>query len=75
MLSSSIVNGLEKQLTDQANVLRIDLLSQLGKDIANQYDANAAGTNILLDRDGNEVHRTKGIPKGDVITELVSNLQ
>lgn len=68
------MNGLEKKLGDQANVFRIDLLSQLGKEIASHYDANAAGTNILLDKTGKEIYRAKGFPENDKIVELVGNL-
>ena len=71
MVSSSIVNGLEKKLRGKANVVRVDLLTKLGQQIAELYSVTSAGTNIVLDAAGKETHRSVGVPDSEVIVKAI----
>ena len=72
-MSSSIVNGLEEKLSGKANVIRVDLLSELGQQIAALYNVTSAGTNIVLDGAGQETYRSIGVPDSDQIIEASSS--
>jgi hypothetical protein len=57
------VNGVEKQLEDQATVVRINLLTSVGRQLAQRFDVSSTGTTLVLDRNGKETWRHCGIPR------------
>jgi hypothetical protein len=56
------VNGIEKELAGKAEVVRVNLLSKLGQDIAARFGVTSANTSILLDGTGDVVYNHKGMP-------------
>ena len=66
------MNGLEKELEGKAEVVRVDLWSETGKQIARQYDVTSAGTTIMLDGSGKVVYNHKGFPERKKIRATVA---
>ena len=56
------MNGLEKELMGEVDVVRVDLNSKKGQEIAGQYDVTTAGT-ILLDGSGAVLYNHNGLPE------------
>ena len=70
-MTSPIVNGLENELGTEADVIRVNLLSALGQQIAGELNVDAARTNLVLDATGKEVLRTVGAPDRERILSLI----
>jgi len=66
------VNGIENELDGVAEVVRVDLWSQLGKQIASRFEVTSAGTTVVLDGSGQEVYRNQGFPNRKKIVEFVN---
>ena len=66
------MNGIENELDGVAEVIRVDLLSELGKQIAKRFSITSAGTTLVLDGSGQEVYRNQGFPNRKQIVELVT---
>lgn len=61
-MTKPIVDGLERDLDNQVEIIRVDLLSELGRAIASGFDVRAAPTTILFDGEGDIVLADTGIP-------------
>ena len=57
------MNGLEKKLGGEVEVVRVDLNSNMGQEIARHYDVTSANTTILLDGSGAIIYNHKGFPE------------
>ena len=66
------MNGIEKDLDGTAEVVRVDLHSSLGKDIARHFDVTSAKTTLLLDAKGEIVYRYTGRPDRKKIVALAN---
>lgn len=66
------MNGIENELDGVAEVIRVDLWSQLGKQVAKRFDVTSAGTTVVLNGSGQEVYRHQGFPNRKKIIELVT---
>ena len=66
------MNGLEKEFEGKAEVVRVNLGSETGKQIARQYDVTSAGT-IMLDGSVAVVYNHKGFPERKKIRALAAN--
>lgn len=66
------MNGIEKELADRARVLRINLLSREGKEVAARFDGKLAGTIIVIDAAGVETYRHTGLPHREDIVKAVN---
>lgn len=64
-MAKPIVDGLEKDLSGNGKVLRINLSSKIGKQAAARYDVKSLPTTLLFDGKGNLVHRQTGLPDRD----------
>ena len=75
LAAKPIVNGIERDLADTATVVRLDLSSEEGRQIARRYDVRAIPT-ILAFKDGQVVQQLTGArPKAafdDMIQKLLS---
>lgn len=71
MASSPIVNGIEKELAEEATVVRVNLWQDAGKEIANQFGVTSAGTTLVFDGAGNEVYRRTSFPSRKEIVDVV----
>ena len=57
------MNGLEKKLEGDVEVVRVDLNSETGQEIARHYDVTSSATTILLDGSGTVIYNHKGLPE------------
>lgn len=68
------MDGLERELAGQADVIRIDLLSDLGRTIAGAYGVRAVPTTLVIDGMGQVALYTAGIPNASQLREAVLSL-
>ncbi len=60
--ANPIVNGIEKDLKSKAKVVRLNMLSALGREVAARYDVRSVPTVIVLDGANGVVYRHAGLP-------------
>jgi len=65
------VNRLEKELGAQANVVRLNVLSSIGRTLGGQFGVRAVPTFILLDDQGNTIFRQSGRIDTTKVKDLV----
>ncbi|MBN1965434.1 MAG: thioredoxin family protein [Anaerolineae bacterium] len=65
------MDGLEKDLAGRATVLRIDLLSSVGREAAQEYGVKIVPTTLLFGGNGELIHRQTGRPDADVFRAKV----
>ena len=70
-MSKPIVDGLEKALQGQAPVLRLDVMSQLGREIAIRYQIRGVPTFLVFDGKGNVVYQQVGPSNRGAIIQVV----
>ena len=63
------MNGLERELTGRATVLRFNVKEQVGKDIALRYGVTVVPTFIVFDGLGREWWRQSGYPNRERILQ------
>jgi thioredoxin-related protein len=79
-LAKPVVDGLERRLagesgeSPQAQVLRLNVMDSVGRDLAIRYSVRRVPTLLLLDGDGNVVLRQVGTPRRGEIIETVEQL-
>ena len=56
------MDGLERDLADKADVVRLDTTDKLGLQIARRYSVSGLPTLLVFDGDGSLVHRESGPP-------------
>jgi thioredoxin-related protein len=66
-----IVDGLERELEGQARVVRLSVMSQMGREIARRYDVRGVPTFLVFDGQGELVGRQVGFPNRSEIRALV----
>lgn len=74
-LMKPVVDNLEKELEGQATVLRIDFLSEVGRNTARQYEVKIIPTILVLDPYGRVILRQTGTFDSDLIKSKVMGLQ
>ncbi len=67
------MDGLEKQLTGKAPVLRLDVLSPLGRELAIRYRVRGVPTFLVFDGKGNVTYRQVGPPNREAIIQAVES--
>jgi thioredoxin-like negative regulator of GroEL len=73
-LTKPVVDGLERDLKGRAAVLRLDLLSGVGRDAASQYGVKAVPTTLVFDGNGQVVLRQVGSVDAGAIRAQVADL-
>ncbi|GAB4575086.1 MAG: hypothetical protein Kow0077_24880 [Anaerolineae bacterium] len=68
MISKPIVDGIEADLAGQAEVIRLDILSDFGRQTAGRFGVQAVPTVLIVDGQGNITDRIMGIPNRDHIS-------
>ena len=66
------MDGLEKDLDGQARVVRLSVLSELGREVAQRYDVRGVPTFLIFDGQGELIERQVGFPDRDGIKALVT---
>ena len=62
LAAKPIVDGIEKDLEGHARVVRLNVSSEQGRDIALGYDVRGLPTTIVVGKDGEVIGRHAGIP-------------
>jgi len=73
-MAKPIVDGIERELEGQARVIRLSLLSGLGKSVAQRYGVRGVPTIIIFDGNGDVVEQKSGIPNQQQVVEQVHHL-
>ncbi len=68
------MDGLEADLYGKVEVLRLDILTEPGRDIAGRFGVRAVPAFILFDRKGHAVEQHSGIPNRDALREAALGL-
>ena len=70
-----MVDGLERELGDRVQVLRLDVLSPVGKTAARAYAVRAVPTFVLFDAGGEMIYYQAGLPGKGVIRQEIDKLE
>jgi len=68
------VDGIERDLEGEAQVLRLSVTNNVGGQLATRYGVRAVPTLVLLDGNGNVVLRQAGSPRREEILTAVERL-
>ena len=66
------MDGLEKDLEGQAQVARLSILSEVGREVAQRYGVRSVPTFLIFDGEGTLIGREVGFPNRGRIESLVS---
>ena len=66
------MDGLERELEGQARVVRLNVLSQMGREMARRYGVRGMPTFLVFDGQGDLVGRQAGFPDRSEIKALVA---
>lgn len=71
-MAKPIVDGIEKDLKDNAEVIRLDMFSTVGREVAARYGVAAVPTILILDADSQPVYRHMGTPdRREVVAQII----
>jgi hypothetical protein len=70
-----MVDGLARDLGDTAKVIRLDVFTPLGQQMAVRYGARGVPTFVVLDGQGNVFRASSGIPDVGAIKAAVAELR
>ncbi len=73
-MAKPVVDRLENQLTGKAEVIRLNLLSQVGRQAAARYGIRGVPTLVVVDADGEAIYGRYGIPVPDQVVQQVDML-
>lgn len=73
-MAKPIVDGIERDLEGRARVIRLGLLSDLGRRVAQRYSVRGVPTLIIFDGEGHIVEQRIGIPNRQSVVEQVKHL-
>ena len=65
------MNGIQADLSDDAEVIKVNLATRLGQDIAKRYEIRGAPTIIVVSPTGDAVYRHEGLPNRDAVVQEV----
>ena len=68
-MAKPIVNGIERDLRGRAKVVRLNMISKVGQEVAGAYGVETVPATIVFDGAGGEVYRHQGIPNRKRIVE------
>ena len=71
VLAEPIVNGLETELEGKLLVLKVDIHSEAGQVLADEYDGFATPTFIMLNAEGQELWRQIGTLDDERVRDAV----
>jgi hypothetical protein len=68
------VDGIERDLKGKAEVIRLDILSGVGREVAARYGVPAIPTVLVLNRTGDVVYRQTGMPdRQEVVAQATAH--
>ena len=74
-MAKPVVDGLERELGERAQVLRLSVTDETSAQLAARFGVRAVPTFVLLDGDGEPILSQVGIPKREEIVEAVAGLE
>jgi hypothetical protein len=66
------VDGLERDLEGRAQIVRLSILSETGREVAQSYGVRSVPTFLIFDGAGTLIGREVGLPNRGKIEALVS---
>ena len=66
------MDGLERELEGQAQVVRLSVISQIGQEVARRYGVRGVPTFLIFDGQGDLIGRQAGLPDRGRIKALVT---
>ena len=73
-MAKPIVDGIERDLQDRANVIRLSVTSEVGSLAAHRYGVRGVPTLIIFDGEGRVVEQSAGIPDRRNVVAQVNSL-
>jgi thioredoxin-related protein len=73
-LAKPVVDGIERDVEDNTQVLRLSVTDNVGRQLAMRYGVRGVPTLVLLDGNGNVVLRQAGPPQREEIMTAVERL-
>jgi len=73
-MAKPVVDRLEQELSGQAELIRIDLMTRIGLDLARRYGIRGTPMLLVFDGAGSVVYTQAGIPDQGAVLEAVSAL-
>jgi thiol-disulfide isomerase/thioredoxin len=73
-VAKPIVDGLERKLDGKAEVVRLDVMSDIGRNAAARYGVRGLPTLVLVDGDGEPVYSQAGIVRPGPVIEQVDTI-
>jgi thioredoxin-like negative regulator of GroEL len=73
-VAKPIVDGLERKLDGKAEVVRLDVMSEVGRNAAARYGVRGLPTLVLVDGDGQPVYSQAGIVRPGPVIEQVDTI-
>ncbi len=74
-MAKPIVDGIERDLKGKAEVVRLNLMTRVGREAAFRYGVPAVPTILVLDADTNVIYRHTGMPNRREVVAQISTLQ
>ena len=74
LMTKPVVDELERDLEGQAQFLRLNVMSDVGREVALRHGVQAVPTTLLFDGEGQVIHRSVGPPDRGEIRELVAQM-
>ncbi len=74
-MAKPIVDGIERDLKGKAEVVRLNLMTRVGREAASRYGVPAVPTILVLDADTDVIYRHTGMPNRREIVAQTSALQ
>jgi thioredoxin-related protein len=72
-VAKPIVDGIEKDLKGKAEVVRLNMLSKVGRELASRYGVPAVPTVLVLDAAGELIYRHTGMPdRREVVAQVTT---
>ena len=72
MQMKPVVDGVERDVAGEANIVRVDLLSEAGQSLARRYGVEATPTFLFFDRDGRVVETSLRLDREAALARLRS---
>jgi len=69
------VDGLERELSGRAQVIRLDVMSATGRQAARNYGVRGLPTFLLFDGQGQIAYRQAGLISRERVREIITELE
>lgn len=73
-MAKPIVDGIERDLEGQARVIRLNVMDNVGSQLAQEYQVRGVPTLIIFDAEGNLIARSAGVPSRKNVVSQVTGL-